>query len=97
MFVGRYKTPISSSISVGEISASLELQIFPNPVSDFFTIKGLMGKSQIQILDMQGKLVESIVCFGSSVEVTRNDWPAGVYFLKIKDENNTTIKKLYCQ
>lgn len=97
MFIGRYKTPVSSSVSVGEISASYDLLIFPNPAADFFTIKGLMGKSIIQILDVHGKLIESKVGSEKTIEMYRNGWPAGMYFLKIKDENNTTIRKLYCQ
>lgn len=83
-------------VSIEEQLAS-RIQIYPNPSSGFFTIQGLVGKSQIQIVDMQGKMVESLISDEESVEVTRKDWPAGLYFVKIKDENNTTIKKLYCQ
>lgn len=86
----------SGGVGINEIAQS-QVKVFPNPTSAFFTIQGLVGKSQIQILDVQGKLVEAIVGLESSVEVTRKDWPAGLYFVKIKDENNTTIKKLYCQ
>ncbi|WP_417612384.1 T9SS type A sorting domain-containing protein [Owenweeksia hongkongensis] len=69
-------------------------RIYPNPAANRFTIDGLDGDSEIQILDVNGKLVSEIRTVENSITVERGDLSAGIYFVKISNLKTTSIQKV---
>lgn len=64
------------------------LQLYPNRVADFTTLKingALKGNIQIQIVDAQGKLVQSIekLANQATYELNVKDLAEGFYFVKV--------------
>ena len=63
--------------------------VFPNPVSDRWTIRNNAAITKIDLMDIMGRLVSEV-----SIINDEGDWvmdvsrlPAGVYTLILKDEN----------
>jgi hypothetical protein len=69
-----------------------EVNIFPNPASDFITISNLSEKSGspllLEITDISGKNVYSGYLVSSENSINISEIPSGLYFVKIFSENN---------
>ncbi|AEV33972.1 hypothetical protein Oweho_3017 [Owenweeksia hongkongensis DSM 17368] len=87
------KDTTSSGVGVSEFYDT-NVNIYPNPAKESFTIDGLVGKSVVQLLDVQGKLIKSYTGTERNLEVQRENLPAGMYFVKISDSNTTSIQKV---
>lgn len=90
---GPEDTTSSSGVGVNELYRT-GVNIYPNPANESFTVDGLVGKSQIQILDVQGKLLKSYSTTDSKLVVERENLPSGVYFVKISDANTTSLHRV---
>ncbi|HBX52946.1 MAG: hypothetical protein A2309_12000 [Bacteroidetes bacterium RIFOXYB2_FULL_35_7] len=68
--------------------------IFPNPASDFFTIKindaDNAKQNTIVIYDVSGKEIFKKIMSGKSIEINTKKWSKGLYFVKLTDSNNLT-------
>ena len=73
---------------VGE-PASVEhnVSLFPNPADDVFRIDGIVPDETL-IYNALGQLVKSV---NATNEVSVSDLPAGVYLLRITDNDGTTF------
>ncbi|MDD3860267.1 MAG: T9SS type A sorting domain-containing protein, partial [Bacteroidales bacterium] len=61
---------------------NLEFSIFPNPTSTSFTIKPKTFPANVQIFDLNGKLLNSINDYsGEKIDIT--DFQSGIYFVKL--------------
>lgn len=69
-------------------------KIYPNPTIHCFTIAGLKGKSEIQILDLNGKLISRYRTQESSLVIEKNHMASGIYFVKISSDNTTSLQKV---
>jgi hypothetical protein len=75
----------------------LEFTIFPNPAADQFTVKlGENIQSEIQILDIQGKIVSAqVVAAGqSNILINASSFEAGIYTVLVKSENGVSVQKV---
>jgi predicted esterase len=70
------------------------IELFPNPVSDQFTVKGKLDNYTIQILDATGVNHQTITNFGSSFTLSTTSLPSGLYFIRILSTNNITIRTI---
>lgn len=80
-----------SNISVNEVDKNESLEVFPNPVTDLFVIKGAEIGSHFELLNLKGQLLMK----GSINQETINiiDLTEGTYVLKIIQKNESkTIK-----
>jgi len=77
----------SMSISTGEPGLNNAVQVFPNPVSDVFTIRGTTPLGQIRVLNALGQTL-AIVVAGEQNEVTlaTQKWPNGLYTLQMDNQ-----------
>lgn len=69
-------------------NAPFNLQLYPNRVADFTTLKikgTVKGDVQIHIVDAQGKVVQSInkIANQSTYELNVSDLAEGFYFVKV--------------
>ncbi|MFW5778256.1 MAG: T9SS type A sorting domain-containing protein, partial [Bacteroidota bacterium] len=76
-----YKTPTS----ISDISQD-QLTVYPNPVrSGQMILLGTQVK-QVEVFDVTGKLIQSLE---NTSSVETNTMDRGVYFMRIKTENDT--------
>jgi len=71
-------------------------EIYPNPTLNEFSISGNYY-GQLEIFDIMGNLVLKTEQFDSKPQTVHAPSKAGVYFVKMKNENEIFIKKLIVQ
>jgi photosystem II stability/assembly factor-like uncharacterized protein len=71
----------------------LIINCYPNPVDDEINIYSKEKIIQIEILDIEGKLVEVTVLNKYNATIDISDLPKGMYFLKVKNDRGISIKK----
>ncbi|MFY0675547.1 MAG: DUF5011 domain-containing protein [Bacteroidia bacterium] len=100
--------PFDSSQNVGECllryvlvnepthvtpTKQLEIDVYPNPASDFITIKG-PASSELTIVDDKGSTIfEDVLFCGFQVLNTQN-WAAGSYLINVKFEAEISYYKI---
>ena len=68
--------------------------MYPNPTSEYFKINDINSNVQVNIFDLQGRLVKSIM-YSSDMKINIKDLNSGTYFVSIKNTNEQiTAKKL---
>jgi hypothetical protein len=80
-----------TSLGLNEFTRSA-LSLYPNPTENSFTISGLenlSGIGAIQILDLNGKQINSIPTNSSTYDVSPLE--SGMYYLKVIHENGTEM------
>lgn len=87
------QTTFLASLSIVENTENINLNIYPNPAKDKFTISAKSKIHQIEIFDMTGKLIKiSAVNDNESVQDI-NYLSNGVYLMKVKtDDGNITAR-----
>ena len=67
--------------------------IFPNPATNYFTIKSENTPANVQVFDLNGKLVKSINNYsGENIDIT--DLQGGIYFVKLITGDKISVGKL---
>jgi hypothetical protein len=76
---------IGSAIRSIAMPASSRINIFPNPGKNIFTISGLSkGKShQLRILDITGKMIQSVNTSADMYHLQMTNAAPGVYFIQV--------------
>ena len=65
--------------------------ILPNPAADYFMLKGDLDRYNINIIDIEGKLVSSVNNVGQEQRIDISSLGVGMYFIKIKHQSNDFI------
>jgi len=69
-------------------------EIFPNPTQDFFWVKNLnLSAVEIQLFDLFGKKVFEKEVVGD-IEISVEQFPKGVYFLQLKNEDGWDVRRI---
>jgi len=86
-------------LSIRDVDGFLELNPFPNPVVDYFTIKtSETGKLRMDLFDMQGRLIESTFFYGNEEnQFSMLKLSVGLYLVKISTENKSISKTFKIQ
>jgi len=80
----RYASDLQPASSVYDLLAKYEINVFPNPTSDFVSVQTNEPISQINVLNMSGKLIRS----SNSNEVNLGDLSEGTYLLRFTIDDN---------
>ena len=69
---------------------SLKLLLSPNPTHNVvqFSLKGIENVNRISIFDMSGRMMLKTTVNQQFGELNISDFPAGVYIVKVENENN---------
>ena len=78
--------------SIGEI-AKASISILPNPSNGSFTIKGMEGITQVEVVNSLGQTIEKINTKGSNILKVDLSTRKGVYFVKLMDDSGDLITK----
>jgi hypothetical protein len=75
---------------------AIEAVIYPNPTNDVFTVQSQEGISQIQVMDVTGRILINKTINGSFTTISTQNLPSGVYLVKLigKDEVRTGIARI---
>jgi len=76
-------------INLSSFKNSVDIKIYPNPVSDFFHISGVVF-NEIEILNVSGEVVIST----NKSEISTSKLSDGIYFVKIFTPAGIIIKKV---
>lgn len=90
---------ISNSIlitDVAEYEVPTEMEIFPNPATQSFTVRGIRGVSRIRIASLYGQIVYDQEVAGDATIVT-TEWPTGMYLIEVTNNDRKRIQKLIIQ
>ena len=72
-----------------------DVQIYPNPTNSEIHLKGFDGNIHlIEMVDVLGKIVYASSKFDSSILIDVSYLNEGIYFLKLKMEKGTVVKKI---
>lgn len=85
-----YKMGRNENMGTGEVVHD-EVAIYPNPSSGIFTIQ-TDNSFKVEIFNVAGKSVGKQTISGTTQ--IQKSLPAGVYFVKLTNENGTIVKKL---
>ncbi len=90
-------TQTASTVGVGEQALS-GLQVYPNPSRGLFKLNAenfVDQTAEVTIMDMNGKSILSRICSGASdYAFDLSPEPAGCYFMRIKIEGNSTVRRI---
>ena len=81
----------NNPVSIETVENS-NLSIFPNPVKDVLTINYDKAISQIDVYDVNGKLVKTFTTVNGTINVS--DLSSGVYMLNIQTEEGLVVRKI---
>ena len=71
------------------------IKLYPNPTKGLFTVElNDLNNKTIDIYDVMGKLIFSQNTTSNKVQIDLSSYATGLYFVKIKTENNTITKRL---
>jgi hypothetical protein len=73
-----------------------KISVYPNPVTDIFTINGIEGTATLQIINTNGQVVKNEL-INSGQKVSVGNLPQGMYIIKLTTENKKVEKKLIKQ
>ncbi len=68
--------------------------IYPNPATHFLTIKTQLNIEKIEIFDVYGKLITTIVGNANEISTDVSNFSNGIYFIKIYSEFGVKMEKL---
>ncbi|TCN60779.1 T9SS C-terminal target domain-containing protein [Flavobacterium circumlabens] len=78
-----------ASLAIADFEKGNTVNLYPNPVSDYFTLN--VSTAKVQIYSVSGQLVKSFVTNGNAdFQFSVTDLETGLYLVKAVDENNKT-------
>ncbi|PHR71933.1 MAG: hypothetical protein COA67_05610 [Lutibacter sp.] len=83
---------ISTTLGINETSINLEMSVYPNPTTDYLTLKvEKTGGLTFQLYDLQGKVITNKKVNSATTTVAMENLPTATYFLNVV-KNNQIIK-----
>ncbi|MBK8710885.1 MAG: choice-of-anchor D domain-containing protein [Niastella sp.] len=86
-----------SDIQLVKIDLSVPMQIFPNPATQFINITGLNANGIIEILTLEGKIINRIKTTTGPMNINIRNLAAGVYIIRYQNNNEVQIQKIIKQ
>jgi hypothetical protein len=85
----------ASTASVNSLSKNNSINVYPNPVKNFFRLKGdLVGSSELNIIDPNGREVLSYENVENGQLVNIEDLLPGIYYLKVYNNGYNSIVRI---
>jgi Leucine-rich repeat (LRR) protein len=86
---------VFQSLSVGDVLLGpATVQVYPNPVIDYLNISSKHNIETIELYDVMGRLIQTVIVNDSETLVNMIRYPKGIYYLKVKTVNGMKVDKL---
>jgi hypothetical protein len=69
----------------------------PNPAKEQVTISGLESTNTITVIDLMGRIVESLVATDTSIKINTSRYASGVYHIEVRGLTGISSQKLIVQ
>jgi len=83
-----------AALSLPEFTKDESIVLYPNPASDFVQIKSDSNIKQIELFDIQGRVLQTLMQNNNAVKFDISDKANGVYFLRITTEKGKSVQKI---
>lgn len=87
--LGLFKIGATITSVENEDSSNNNLSVFPNPTTDYITLKNIAPNSTIQILSLSGSVVKEV---STDNRIDVRDLSAGVYMIKVGEKVQKFVK-----
>jgi hypothetical protein len=64
------------------------VDLFPNPVVDYFTIRSQSPVEKVTIMDIQGRRIQEVNAWGTEQKIQTSNWRKGIYIVRIQTEKD---------
>jgi hypothetical protein len=81
-------------VDVKEINAFTGLNVYPNPSSGLYTIRGITANTTLTVMNSLGEVLYSSIANGTSESIDVSSLAKGIYFLKLSNRQNESILKI---
>lgn len=68
--------------------------VYPNPVVDVLNIKSERSMQSVELYNLAGSMIMKLNNAGNEQAIRMNEYPNGLYIVRIKTNNGTTVKKI---
>ena len=97
-----YNAPVDTGIASTTFAAlsnnsfvvDNSIALSPNPANDFINIKSVAKIKNIQLYDIQGRLLQTKLGDENIIKMNISELTIGTYFLKITSEKGSKIEKI---
>ena len=93
-YANTYESIFSTTSSTLEINSDVSVDVFPNPASDFLTIKTNTNKNTLKVTTLLGEIIQNPIRFDQSIYLQTNGWNPGMYFITITNQSETIVSKI---
>ena len=83
-----------SDTRIVKMETAGSIRLFPNPAHQFVTISGLTANGSLELLTMDGKLLEHFITTGSSLLINVNKLAGGIYIIQYRNHGKQEQQKL---
>lgn len=91
--IKRYTAPAARTRETVSDTEGMHVTVYPNPANDYLNISGLDQPAQLQLTDLNGRLVfQQLWNPGDIIETT--SLHRGTYLLTLSNETSTTCRKI---
>ena len=93
-YANTFESIFSTTSSTLELNSAVSIAVFPNPASEFLTIKTNTDQCTIKITNLLGEIIQDPIPFNHSITIPTNGWNSGMYFITITNPRKTIVTKI---
>ncbi|MEW4925053.1 ELWxxDGT repeat protein [Algibacter sp. 2305UL17-15] len=82
---------LDPTLSLVDVEVESNISIFPNPTANYLEIKSNIDLTKVEVYSLHGQAIKSFV---PQNQYDISDLSSGIYFVKIKANNNEIIKRI---
>ena len=77
---------------INYLNENNSINVYPNPSTNNITIES-HGQSRIEVSNIEGRLINSVVSCGNKTKVDISGLQSGIYLVKVKSEEGMEVGK----
>lgn len=89
-----WKASDQQVVSVKEMNSESRFRFYPSPVSERLVVEMTGSKYRVEILNLQGQVLQSAEIDTDQFIFNMSVYPAGVYLLKVVTDNRSFVRKI---